>query len=59
MCKPEDFVAPQIRRAADDARQQVRSALARLTAKLDAANKEDNDPQGTISLCHRPGARAA
>jgi BMFP domain-containing protein YqiC len=59
MCNPEDFVAPQIRRAADDARQQVRSALARLTAKLDAANKEDNDPQGAINLRHRPGARAA
>jgi BMFP domain-containing protein YqiC len=58
MCKPEDFVDPLIRRAADDARQQVRSALARLTAKLDAANKEDNDPQGAINLRNRPCARA-
>ncbi len=43
MCNPEDFVHPMIRRASDDARQRVQDALARLTAKLDAANKEDNE----------------
>lgn len=43
MCRPDDHVHPLIRRAADDARQAVQNALARLTAKLDAANKEDNE----------------